>query len=100
MPSRNLGPHSRPRTPPSSTSTHKPSQTPPRERQNFQSPERRPYTGYTSSALGESWDVAGAGDLEDDDDNLVYEDDEDEFGLPSITSMRRKRSRKNKTLKV
>jgi hypothetical protein len=28
----------------------------------------------------------------DDDDDLVYEDDEDEFGLPSLASMRRKRS--------
>ncbi|EXJ54480.1 hypothetical protein A1O7_09820 [Cladophialophora yegresii CBS 114405] len=96
---RNLGPHSRPRTPP--PPTHRPSQTPPLERQNIQSPERRPYTGYTSSALGESWDVGSGGDLDDeDDDDLVYEDDEDEFGLPSITSMRRKRSRKTMTLKA
>ncbi|KIW62729.1 hypothetical protein, variant 1 [Phialophora macrospora] len=94
----NLGPHSRPRTPP--PSTRRSSQTPPLDRQNVQSPERRPYTGYTS-ALGESWDVDICGDPEEeDDDDLVYEDDEDEFGLPSITSMRRKRSRKTKTLKV
>ena len=98
MSSRNLGPRSRPRTPP--PSSHKPSQTPPQDRQSFQSPERRPYTGYSSSALGESWDAAGEGDAEDDDDELVYEDNEDEFGLPSITSMRRKRSKKNKTLKA
>lgn len=37
--------------------------------------------------------------MEGDDDDLVYEDDEDEFGLPSISSMRRKRSLKNKTNK-
>src|ERR1700761_4038566 len=97
MTNRNLGSHSRPRTPP--PPSHRPSQTPPQDRQNFQSPERRPYTGYTSSALGESWDVVGGGDPDDDDD-LVYEDDEDEFGLPSITSMRRKRSKKKQTLKV
>ncbi|KAJ9603016.1 GTPase-activating protein [Cladophialophora chaetospira] len=96
----NLGPSSRPRTPP--PPAHRAAQTPPPDRPNFQSPERRPYTGYTSSVLGESWDVVGSGDDLDDEDEgeLVYEDDEDEFGLPSITSMRRKRSRKNKPLKV
>jgi hypothetical protein len=31
-------------------------------------------------------------DEEDDDDEIVYDDDEDEFGLPSLASMRRKRS--------
>jgi hypothetical protein len=31
-------------------------------------------------------------DDEDDDDEIVYDDDEDEFGLPSLASMRRKRS--------
>lgn len=29
---------------------------------------------------------------DDDDDEIVYDDDEDEFGLPSLASMRRKRS--------
>jgi hypothetical protein len=29
---------------------------------------------------------------EDDDDEIVYDDDEDEFGLPSLASMRRKKS--------
>ncbi|KIW25185.1 uncharacterized protein PV07_08386 [Cladophialophora immunda] len=95
----NLGPHSRPRTPPA-TSARRTSQTPPSDRPHFQSPERKPYSGYTSSALGESWDLAGGGDLEGDDDDLVYEDDEDEFGLPSLASMRRKRSIKNKALKA
>ncbi|KIX03931.1 uncharacterized protein Z518_07484 [Rhinocladiella mackenziei CBS 650.93] len=92
-----LGSNSRPRTPP--TSSARPPQTPPLDRQSFQSPERKPYPGYTSSALGESWDVLGGGDLEDDDDDFVYEDDEDEFGLPSIASMRRKHSMKTKTIK-
>jgi hypothetical protein len=31
-------------------------------------------------------------DDDDDDDEIVYDDDEDEFGLPSLASMRRKRS--------
>jgi TBC1 domain family member 2 len=44
--------------------------------------------------------VATSGDVDDEEDELVYEDDEDEFGLPSITSMRRRRSKKSKALKV
>lgn len=43
-----------------------------------------------------SWDVLGGSDVDADDDELVYDDEEDEFGLPSIASMRRKRSLKNK----
>ena len=31
-------------------------------------------------------------DDDDDDDEIVYDDDEDEFGLPSLASMRRKKS--------
>jgi len=31
-------------------------------------------------------------DDEEDDDEILYDDDEDEFGLPSLASMRRKRS--------
>jgi TBC1 domain family member 2 len=90
---RNVGPSSRPRTPPSTSARSL--QTPPPDRQSFQSPERKPYQGYGSSALSSGWDD----DADDDDDELVYEDDEDEFGLPSITSMRRKRSVKNKLQK-
>ena len=29
---------------------------------------------------------------DDDDDEIVYDDDEDEFGLPSLASMRRKKT--------
>lgn len=29
---------------------------------------------------------------EDDEDEIVYDDDEDEFGLPSLASMRRKKA--------
>ncbi|KAI1612916.1 rab-GTPase-TBC domain-containing protein [Exophiala viscosa] len=93
-----LGPGSRPRTPPSSSA--RPSQTPPGDRRGSNSPGRKPYSGYNSSVLGESWDVVGGGDIDEDDDDLVYEDDEDEFGLPSITSMRRKRSVKNRKTKA
>lgn len=31
-------------------------------------------------------------DDDDDDDEIVYDDDEDEFGLPSLASMRRKKA--------
>lgn len=31
-------------------------------------------------------------DEDDDDDEIVYDDDEDEFGLPSLASMRRKKA--------
>jgi hypothetical protein len=31
-------------------------------------------------------------DDDDEDDEIVYDDDEDEFGLPSLASMRRKKS--------
>lgn len=39
-----------------------------------------------------SRDPADDDDDDDDDDEIVYDDDEDEFGLPSLASMRRKRS--------
>ena len=37
-------------------------------------------------------DPADEDDDDDDDDEIVYDDDEDEFGLPSLASMRRKKS--------
>ncbi|EAW13798.1 GTPase-activating protein GYP1 [Aspergillus clavatus NRRL 1] len=37
-------------------------------------------------------DISGD-DEEDDDEDIAYDDDEDEFGLPSITSMRKKQSK-------
>ena len=84
-----LGSHSRPRTPPV-TSSARASPTPPPDRQHFQSPERKPY-----SQLGSSWDVLDGN--EEDDDNILYDDDEDEFGLPSIESMRKRRNVKSPT---
>ena len=42
----------------------------------------------------ESWsrDRLGEDDEEEEEEDIVYDDDEDEFGLPSITSMRKKQS--------
>ncbi|KIV92059.1 hypothetical protein PV10_06532 [Exophiala mesophila] len=89
---------SRPRTPP--TSSTRQAQTPPSERTSFQSPERRPHPTYTSSTLSNNgWDVLGDSDGEGEEEDLVYDDDEDEFGLPSLASMRRKRSIRNKNVK-
>ncbi|KEF54459.1 uncharacterized protein A1O9_09626 [Exophiala aquamarina CBS 119918] len=93
-----LGSGSRPRTPPVSSSRQ--TQTPPSERTSFHSPDRRPHQSYSSSALGSNaWDALGGSDGDGDDDELVYDDEEDEFGLPSIASMRRKRSLKKKNMR-
>ena len=42
-----------------------------------------------------SWDVLDG--PEDYDDDILYDDDEDEFGLPSIESMRKRRNVKSPT---
>lgn len=84
-----LGSSSRPRTPPTTSSRASP--TPPNDRR-YQSPERKPYSGLSSSALG-SWDVINSPD--DEDDITFNDEDEDEFGLPSLESMRKKRSSKS-----
>ena len=87
-----LGTSSRPQTPPT-TSSARASPTPPSSRQQYQSPERRPYSNLNSSSLG-SWDVIAGPD--DEDDDILYDDDEDEFGLPSLESMRKRRMAKEK----
>jgi len=82
-------------------SSSRQTQTPPSERTSFHSPDRRPHQAYSSSALGSNaWDALGGSDVDGDDDELVYDDEEDEFGLPSIASMRRKRSLKKKNAKT
>lgn len=50
----------------------------------------------------ESWSRSSLGDDDDDDDDeeeadIVYDDDEDEFGLPSLSSMRKKQAKKADT---
>lgn len=39
-------------------------------------------------------------DDEEDEDEIVYDDDEDEFGLPSLASMRRKKAPSTKSKKI
>ena len=83
-----IGALSRPQTPPPSSSARA-SPTPPANRQQYQSPERKPYSNLNSSSLS-SWDVIDGPD-DDDEDDFMYDDDEDEFGLPSLDSMRKRR---------
>ena len=80
---------SRPRTPPSFTRGK--STPPPQPRVNTSPPPRRTYTSFLSDT-NSAWvaDEDGAGEEEE---QLGYDEDEDEFGLPSIASMRRKGKR-------
>jgi len=63
--------------------------TPPPKSEAY-TPPLRTYTSFLTST-NESWDLAR--DERDDEDGFGYDDDEDEFGLPSIASMRRKGKR-------
>ncbi|KAJ5150947.1 GTPase-activating protein gyp1 [Penicillium canariense] len=56
------------------------------------SPPRQTYPGIMTQGVDEwSRDPTEDEDDDDDDDEIVYDDDEDEFGLPSLASMRRKK---------
>ncbi|KAJ5195179.1 uncharacterized protein N7498_008617 [Penicillium cinerascens] len=88
----------RPRTPPRSSSSNAPypaSQLAHRPGNVVTSPTReKPYSGIMAQGVDE-WSRDPTDDDEDDDDDddeIVYDDDEDEFGLPSLASMRRKKS--------
>nr|POE74397.1 gtpase-activating protein gyp1 [Quercus suber] len=86
---------SRPQTPPSMPRYHS---TPPptmttgtrHPSDNVSPPARRTYTSYTS-ATRDTWSMA-ENDGEDEG-SFKFDEDEDEFGLPSIASMRRKGKR-------
>ncbi|KAJ5097543.1 hypothetical protein N7456_008264 [Penicillium angulare] len=80
--------HSRPRTPPKPSATNAPSHLAHRSG-NVASPPRDPYAIMTSGV--DEWSRDPTEDDEDEDDEIVYDDDEDEFGLPSLASMRRKK---------
>ncbi|KAF2791663.1 RabGAP/TBC [Melanomma pulvis-pyrius CBS 109.77] len=83
------GPNSRPRTPPSATHSRESSVAPSRSGSGISPPPlRNTYTSFLRNTHG---------DWEDDDEyegDIMLDDDEDEFGLPSIASMRRKGRRK------
>lgn len=79
----------RPKTPPSSSSYKIRSDTPPLHKgsSGLASPPRRTYTDFLSHTNND-WNVD---DGDDDDDEYGYDnDDGDDFGLPSISSMKRK----------
>ncbi|KAI7248237.1 hypothetical protein KC335_g18460, partial [Hortaea werneckii] len=79
---------SRPRTPPKLS---RQTSTPASSRGATSSPQSRPTYKSVLSQTEDVWGSHGAG--EDPEDQLAYDDDEDEFGLPSIASMRRKGKR-------
>ncbi|PWY69180.1 RabGAP/TBC [Aspergillus sclerotioniger CBS 115572] len=88
--------HARPRTPPrsSSTNTQRTSLSPHRSSGWSTSPHTS-YSDIMNRGI-ESWGRDRLGeddeDEEEEEEDIVYDDDEDEFGLPSITSMRKKQS--------
>ncbi|KAJ5700011.1 hypothetical protein N7455_011902 [Penicillium solitum] len=85
--------HSAPRTPPKPSTTNSASNLSRKSGNLVASPPRQPYPGIMTEGVDEwSRDPTEEDEDDDDDDEIVYDDDEDEFGLPSLASMRRKRS--------
>ncbi|KAF2676530.1 RabGAP/TBC [Lentithecium fluviatile CBS 122367] len=84
------GSNSRPRTPPSATHSRE-SSVPASRTSSTTSPppNRRTYTSFLRETHYD-WN-----DDEEETGDIMFEDDEDEFGLPSIASMRRKGRRKD-----
>ena len=83
------GPNSRPRTPPSAGHSRESSVQPGRNSSHTSPPPlRNTYTNFLRTT-NHDWEDD---DIEEGD--IMFEDDEDEFGLPSIASMRRKGRRK------
>ncbi|KAL6174014.1 GTPase-activating protein [Exserohilum turcicum] len=80
----------RPRTPPSATHSRESSIAPGRSSKTTSPRPARPTYGHFLNDTHQDWNY---GDDHDDTDNM-FEDDEDEFGLPSIANMRRKGRRK------
>ncbi|CAG8949865.1 hypothetical protein HYFRA_00004193 [Hymenoscyphus fraxineus] len=79
----------RPRTPPPSSLYKTRSDTPPLSRRGgaISSPPRRTYTDFLSHTNND-WDTQD--DVDEDDDYGYDNDDGDDFGLPSMSSMKRK----------
>ncbi|KAH8726438.1 GTPase activating protein-like protein GYP1 [Phaeosphaeriaceae sp. PMI808] len=78
------GSHSRPRTPPSATQSRDSSAAPNRNTTSPR-PARPSYSSFLQNT-NHDWDQ------NEGDEGDMFEDDEDEFGLPSIANMRRKDS--------
>ncbi|KAF2711288.1 GTPase activating protein-like protein GYP1 [Pleomassaria siparia CBS 279.74] len=84
------GPNSRPRTPPSTSNSRESSVAPGRSSSGISPPPLR--SSYTSFLRNTHEDWENDDEYEGD---IMLDDDEDEFGLPSIASMRRKGRRKD-----
>ncbi|BCS30302.1 GTPase-activating protein GYP1 [Aspergillus puulaauensis] len=91
--------HTRPRTPPRPSSNNSSHLSPsPHRSVGWAASPRASYSGIMNQELG-LWSHDGtkgkiADDEGDAEEDIVYDDDEDEFGLPSIASMRKRQSRK------
>ncbi|KAI9787521.1 MAG: GTPase-activating protein [Geoglossum umbratile] len=84
--------NSRPRTPPTSSyTTNRATGTPPHTGSTVTSRPPRSYGDFLSHT-NDDWN-AEEDDDDDDEETFGFDEDEDEFGLPSIASMRRKGKR-------
>lgn len=93
--------NSRPQTPPSSSKSstrHATQSPPPRANSILSSPAKRPMHPQSISQTTDAWDEKQIDEDDGDDgaEEYYYNDgaDEDEFGLPSITSTRREAKRR------
>ncbi|KAJ5344966.1 hypothetical protein N7452_002970, partial [Penicillium brevicompactum] len=89
--------HPRPRTPTKSSPAVSTAHLARRSGNLVASPPRQPYPGIMTEGVDEWSRDPTEEDDDDDDDEIVYDDDEDEFGLPSLASMRRKKSAPSKS---
>jgi len=87
-PSRNLsGSSSRPRTPPSAAHSRAATTSPPARSHGISSPPLKTYMNFLSNT-NDDWNV------DDGDDAYGYDDDDgDDFGLPSLSNMKRRSKR-------
>ncbi|KAL6235396.1 hypothetical protein BDW75DRAFT_209734 [Aspergillus navahoensis] len=91
--------YTQPRTPPRSSSNNTSRASPSTRRPGiWVASPRASYSGIMNQELGQ-WDHDNSAEkIEEDEDDvggdIVFDDDEDEFGLPSIASMRKRQSRK------
>lgn len=90
---RSLSSTGRPRTPPNASSHKGRSGTPPltKTTSNLASPPRRNYSDYLSHTNN---DWTAEEEDEEEDDYSYENDDGDDFGLPSISNLRRKKSKR------
>ena len=82
-----MGSNSRPQTPPTASTTGSP--TPPPSAGRILSPHRLPYSSIPPQS---SNNRTANEEIDEDEDDVEFNEDEDEFGLPSIASVRRRRS--------